>query len=116
MTVLTWDKPDKVLTTEAWKGISADGAPPGVYTPNMSDDDMLRWKAKLVGKTTDEPRVEIRKTAQNGVQMKIVVDHEGVLLSMNGTAWLRPREVKALQKAIGEALDALHSLNQSEYD
>lgn len=49
MSVLGWDKPAKVLTTEEWKSISADSAPPGVYVPNMSVDDMERWKAKMVG-------------------------------------------------------------------
>ena len=42
MSVLDWDKPGRVVSIEEWKGISADSAPPGVYTPNMSDEDMKK--------------------------------------------------------------------------
>ena len=59
--VLMWEKPEKVMSVEAWKSISACGAPPGVYTPNMSEEDMFKWKAKLVGKLGEiEEVVEIR--------------------------------------------------------
>ena len=51
------------MSIEQWKSISADGAPPGVYCPNMTKKDMLEWKAKLIsGKKGSIPRVEIRKT------------------------------------------------------
>ena len=61
--VLSWEKPKKKMNTEEWKKISADGAPPGVYTPNMSREDKLKWKAKLIkGK---RPRVEVRKTFES---------------------------------------------------
>lgn len=48
MGILMWDTPEKVMSIESWKSISADGAPPGVYTPNMSRGDALSWKAKIV--------------------------------------------------------------------
>jgi hypothetical protein len=58
--VLDWNKPEKIMSTEEWKSISADGAPLGVYTPNMSKEDMLKWKAKYI--SGKDERVEIRKT------------------------------------------------------
>lgn len=74
MTLLMWDKPEKIMSTEAWASLySADGAPPGVYVPNMSTADMLRWKAKLVGTRSGQPRVEVRKVTENGTQMLMVV-------------------------------------------
>lgn len=60
MNVLMWDKPAKIMTEEERAAAyQADGAPPGVYVPNMSDEDRRRWKAKKIG--GDHPRVEIRK-------------------------------------------------------
>jgi hypothetical protein len=61
MTVLMWDKPEPVLSKEEWAGNQADGAPPGTFMSNMSRDDNLRWKAKLVGATLGFPQVEIRR-------------------------------------------------------
>ena len=58
--VLDFGKIKKAMPHSEWEKISADGAPPGVYCPNMSVEDMHKWKAKLVGGT--DPRVEIRKT------------------------------------------------------
>ena len=71
MSVLNWKKPNKVMSVESWKEISAEDAPAGVYTPNMSWDDKLKWKAKYIGGLS--PRVEIRKTTDNGTQVLIVV-------------------------------------------
>ena len=129
--ILMWEKPQQIMSTEAWKKISADGAPPGVYTPNMSKDDMMKWKAKLIkGKT---PRVEIRKTFQksNGkgypsaekyvgvcCQALIIVslsNIEGmkdcdVLVSMNGKCGMSFREVAEFNQAIAEANEVLLSL------
>lgn len=127
--ILMWENPQKIMSTEAWKSITADGAPAGVYTPNMSKSDMLKWKAKLIkGKN---PRVEIRKTFQksNGkkypethigvcCQALIIVsleDIEGmkncsVLVSMNGKCGMSLSEVIELDKAIIEATEVLKSL------
>jgi hypothetical protein len=59
--ILMWDKPTPVMTKEQRDSISADGAPPGCYVPNMSPTDRMRWKAKLVGTTKGFPQVEIRR-------------------------------------------------------
>ena len=71
--ILCWDKPKKVRTTQEWKDhYGFDDGPTGGFMPNMSDDDKVKWKAKLVGTTTGYPQVEIRKTA--GSQMTIIVN------------------------------------------
>lgn len=59
MSILSWEKPPRRTSVENWKSISADGAPPGVYSPNMSQEDRLKWKAKLVGKKGGIKQVEI---------------------------------------------------------
>ncbi len=71
MGILSWNKPEKVMTTEQWEDISADGAPPGVYVPNMSKEDQLKWKAKLTGKKFGYPQVEIRR---NGMVLIVCLD------------------------------------------
>ena len=69
--LLNFDTPPKLLTTkEHNEKYVACGAPLGVYVPNMSDEDMERWKGKHV--TGKDERVEIRKTL-NGVQLVIFV-------------------------------------------
>jgi hypothetical protein len=61
MSVLSWDKPEKVLSVDEWKSNHADGAYPGTWCPNMSPEDSKKWKAKLVGNTLGFPQVEIRR-------------------------------------------------------
>lgn len=69
MTVLMWDKPKKARSAEKHADMySADGAPPGCYAPNMSEEDTMRWKAKFVNLKTDYPQVELRR---NGVVVVI---------------------------------------------
>lgn len=116
--MLKWDKPEKIMTTAEWMAISADCAPPGVYTPNMSREDMLEWKAKYTGGR--HPRVEIRKTVigkdrrneddyrQNYAQLKVIVDADSVRLSGNGTADFSVQEFAQLFLAVSEARVALH--------
>lgn len=129
--VLTWDKPPQALETEDWKRISADGAPPGVYHPNMSPEDMLLWKAKIVGTRQGDPRVEIRKTVIGSepygsgrperrwtacAQMLMIVwppssdGRSRVRISLNGTADFSPREHAELERAVHEAQNALIGL------
>ena len=115
MSVLSWAKPEKIMITEQWQRISADGAPPGVYTPNMSEADRQLWKAKYAGGKF--PRVEIRKTVtgpmrpapawdgfrQNYAQLLVIVDAYGVRLSSNGTADFTGSEFGELAQAVAEA-------------
>jgi len=76
MSILSWDKPKRARSKEAHAQISADGAPPGVYVPNMSQEDQLKWKAKLVGVKTGHPQVEIRRT-HRGNGLVIIVSLGG---------------------------------------
>lgn len=96
-TILCWDKPKKARTTEEHnKKYSSDSGVDGTYVPNMSEKDMLKWKAKHI--KGDDTRVEIRKTAVNDKrgnysQMLIVVRPDGSLvMSGNGKADVKASE------------------------
>ena len=111
MGILMWDKPQKKLSKKEWEAISADGAPPGVYHPNMSDQDRERWKAKKVG--GKNPRVEVRKTTRGKnlkggnsySQLLVIVFKDGRLqMSANGTSVMEAAE---LVEVVIEASDAL---------
>jgi len=128
--VLSWEKPQKIMTTEEWKSISADCAPPGVYTPNMSEEDMFKWKAKLIGKKAKIPRVEIRKSFKKSnnktypegrhiyAQVLIIVSLKNidgmkdckVVISTNGKIGFSLKEVEELNIAIKEAQTVLENL------
>jgi hypothetical protein len=139
--LLFWDKPEKVMSTEKWKSISADGAPPGVYLPNMTDEDAERWKAKIKYAKTDHPQVEIRKTVR-GSQMVLIVALDGwtyrpsghvvgetregesnyrhhategyqVRMSVNGPLWWKWPDFLDLTIAVHEARNVLTALKES---
>ncbi len=101
MKLLNFEEPKKAMSTDDWKKISADGAPPGVYRPNMSREDMYKWKAKKIG--GKDPRIEIRKSG-NGSQMLLVVRNDTVQFSSNGKIILETEELMA---AIAEAKENL---------
>lgn len=61
--ILSFAKPKKVMSSEDYASISADSAPPGVYSGNMSTEDRHKWKAKLVGQKSKNYRIEIRSEA-----------------------------------------------------
>jgi hypothetical protein len=110
VSILDWSRPPKAMTTQEWQAISADSAPPGVWTPNMSREDALKWKARRIG--GDTPRVEIRKTVTGGshyAQLLVVVTLEDVTMSMNGRAKFSMREFTELDQAVSEAHDRLES-------
>lgn len=138
MTILSWDKPEKIMSIEAWKSISACGAPPGVYVSNMSTADRQKWKAKLIkGKYT---RVEIRKQAGPQTQTLIVVSLPGqatesynswvrgpdgkyikldrghddnVRMSMNGPSVFSYAQFEDLHTAVSEAKAVLETLKEN---
>lgn len=110
--LLAWDKPPLAEPYEKWAAYQADSAPPGTYQPNMSDEWMGRWKAKMCGQRSGDLqknlRVEIRKSAGRSVQVKIVAYlSSGVLMSMNGTAEFTAREFAELPLAVAEAREAM---------
>lgn len=109
MTILSWDKPKQVLTKEQWQNISADSAPPGVYTPNMSEDDRLKWRAKLIKGVF--PKVEIRKGYRDGTNQVIVVSRAGgIKMSANNAVYLTWEEWREFNEAITEARQELEAL------
>lgn len=126
MGILRWDRPARAIPHEEWLRISADGAPPGVYTPNMSEADALAWKAKMAGqRTPGELRVEIRKAVSSPgtgrthrenkghrwpsyAQVVILVYADGeVRMSANGQMAFSPREWGELSQAVSEAREEL---------
>ena len=69
--VLTFEVPKKINSTQKHNEMHLSNADVnGTYVPNMSKEDMNRWKAKHI--KGDDERVEIRKTL-DGVQVLIVV-------------------------------------------
>lgn len=136
--VLSWDKPPKAIPHEEWLAISADCAPPGVYTPNMSEADRYRWKAALAGqRTPGELRAEIRKslgsegtggsgTSANGwkgdpgkrrrthAEALILVYEDGeVRMSANGQMAFSPQDWADLSLAVEEAREALRRYREA---
>jgi hypothetical protein len=136
--LLRWDKPEKIMSVEAWKDLSADSAPPGVYMPNMSQADAESWKAKLVGHKVGRPHVEIRKTVR-GVQLFLIVSqgkgykykyyvpdihaddqHTGTIginihISTNGALQMTFVEFDAMKQVINEATTVLAKLEDPDY-
>lgn len=122
MGILTFVAPSKVMSKADWKSISADGAPPGVYTPNMTKEAMLLWKAKHYNAGKENARIEISKTFywNNGLsypnhegysaQCKIVVQKKEprVIMSTNGKIAMGSQELVEFQLAIQEALQHLN--------
>lgn len=116
--ILSFEKPARAESVADWKKRSADGSPPGVYHPNMSKKDMMRWKAKHVNAGKPEARVEIQKTFQYhnnaerinyAAQVKIVVSNQepNVLISTNGKIAMSDLEFMEFQLAIAEAKTVL---------
>jgi hypothetical protein len=120
--VVCWDKPKKVSSTkEHNEKHSSDSGVAGTYVPNMSKEDMLKWKGTLKAKNTDHPFVELRKTFSRDGQYSqalVIVAHNGytykhdkpensrstnVRISLNGPAALTFDELEDMNWAIKEA-------------
>lgn len=103
MGILSWDKPEKVHDYV------------GKYGSNMSDEDMEKWKAKIVNRNKN-PRIEIRKI-MNGTNVKLMIttgakitrrpydSSEGfnIHLALNGTCKMTFRDYEEMLEAIEEA-------------
>lgn len=137
MSVLSFAKPKKTQSVEDWKNISADGAPPGVYISNMSEEDKKKWKAKVVGSQSLNFQIEIRseKTGSNLLAIvngkmptkseaideskprwghpKDPVPHE-IKLSANGPMLFSREAWDEFQKAVAEARLVLKLLDEEE--
>jgi hypothetical protein len=122
--LLEFEKPKKIRSTEEHNKMyssSADAA--GTYVPNMSKEDMLKWKAKHI--TGEDERIEIHKTI-DGVQVVIIVykkakpvkynhedvqawhkRHQSVKMSMNGKLDMTWDNWWDLTEAVKEAFEIL---------
>lgn len=115
--LLSFEPPKKIMSEEERvEKYSSDSNVPGTFVPNMSVDDMRRWKGKHI-KGKDE-RVEIRKSIW-GTQIVIIVyknelyedgelERKQVQISANGKMYLTLEEYKELQQVIDEALYILN--------
>lgn len=120
--LLDFNKPKKIMSEkERQEKYSSDCEVPGTYVPNMSINDMKKWKGKYI-KGKDE-RVEIRKTV-SGTQLVVIVYkevryeeckysysnetyqslvHKNIHISANGKILLTFHEYKELLQVIEEA-------------
>lgn len=132
--ILSFAKPDRVRSVEEWKNDnSADGAPPGVYVPNMSKGDQLLWKAKVVGTRSGDHQIEIRSMAP-GSNLVVIVNGSmpnrdkalryqkaleetphSIKISANGPTFYTKELWEAFQKAISEAHSILESLDSKDH-
>ena len=88
MGILVWDEPEKAMPIEDWKELSADGAPPGVYTLNMSGEDAMKWRAKLTGTKRGNPQVEIRKRCEVDGALALIIVSLGDGITKPGS-WVK---------------------------
>lgn len=116
MGILNFDKPKKVSPTKEHNDyFQSDSGVAGTYVPNMSEADLLKWKAKKIGGT--DPRVEIRKTVKGhepgakypmSAQVLMVVrPNRSVVMSANGRMVFGPAVFDEFQQAVAEAVIAL---------
>lgn len=134
MSILAWEEPPRAMTQEEWESVTADGAPPGVYAPNMSQDWAQRWKARLAGqRTPGELRVEVRKTVTSPgtgrthrenpgnrlpahAQALILIYADGeVRVSANGPMAFSPQDWRDLATAVTEARAALAAYQKGRH-
>lgn len=123
MSLIDFNKPQKIRSTFDHNQIyGSDSGVAGTYVPNMSDEDMDKWKGTHI-KGEDE-RIEIRKTI-GGVQLLIMVsksikftsyfdnrkewlkNHKNVRISMNGKMDITFDEYDEFIKVIEEAKNLL---------
>jgi hypothetical protein len=74
MALLNFEKPAKVTVEAGFDGAYTDGG----FTPQMSDADAHRWKAKKFNVGKDGGRIELRKSFEpNSTQVHIIVALDG---------------------------------------
>lgn len=129
--ILSFAKPKKVMSSEDYASISADSAPPGVYSGNMSQADLLRWKAKLVGSRSGNHQIEIR-TTEPAANLVVIVNGAmpnvekrktwlqretepfSIKLSANGPTFYDPNLWGRLMEAVREARQVLDLLDTED--
>lgn len=134
MGVLSFKKVERAVSKEEYaNSYPSDSGVPGTYSGNMSEEDSLRWKAKVVGQRQGNHAIEIR-TTEAGANLVISVSgkmpkpipqkwgpdlvkvpHE-VKLSANGPAFFSPHVWGTLILAVAEAKGVLCLLDGPEGD
>ena len=113
MTIINWDKPKKLRSTEKHNNMcSSDCGVPGTYVPNMSYEDRESWKGKHINKTKNNERIELRKTFSrcgSYAQVLIVLEKEGtVSISSNGKIAMTFDDWDEVNAVVKEALDLIN--------
>jgi hypothetical protein len=110
MGLISWDKPKKVMSTEAHNSTySSDSGIAGTYVSNMSREDMLKWKGKKFIKTP-KPRIEVRKYfPQGGANVLIIVSksNPNYTISTNGKIMMSLKDMGEFHDVINEAYELL---------
>ena len=124
-TLISWEKPRKVRSTDEHNRMNqADCDVPGTYVPNMSHEDMKKWKGKIVGTRIGHPQIEIRKypfviiLSNGGYKYKNytrdrtqdIVFH----MSSAGPIQFTQEELGEFFQVIEEAKDKLQELTEEE--
>jgi hypothetical protein len=116
--MISWEKPNKLRPTEEHNNMfSSDSGIAGTYVPNMSREDMLKWKGKKIigGKN---PRLEIRKTfPRSGANVLIIVSLSNApmfTISTNGKIQMSFEEMEEFKNVIDEAYLLLIEINANK--
>lgn len=107
--VLNWGTPKRAMTPEARNKISADGAPPGVYTVNASKEDEQKWWALLKGMRKPPLYVEAKKSFGPTLTRLVLKVYENgdVRFSANGTVQMEAQDWVEFGHAVEEAAAAI---------
>lgn len=124
---ISWEKPKKARTAEEHNDLhSSDSGVDGTFVPNMSDEDLYRWKGKLVKLRTPKGdpaayQVELRKSIR-GTQIVVIVATNGyryknlkpeqtrdinVHVSLNGGLQLTDEEWDEFKAVVDEAKEKI---------
>lgn len=126
MGIISWDKPRKIHSTKDHNEMySSDCDVPGTYMPNMSKDDIKKWKGRVVGAKIGSPQVEIRKNYMlvivslgGGYQHKFYTREKTVginlHISMAGPTQLTFQDWDDMKAAVDEARQKLEALARGE--
>jgi len=123
---------ERKMSVDSWKGVQADGAPPGTYIPNMTPKYLAMWKAEVIGVKTGNFKVEIRRVIRgvcvciNVLGEKYVPSEKDyrdrwkrvdpklsggcVAISMNGTVFMSLSDLAEMNQAIEEAIGVTRRL------
>jgi len=103
MAILTFEKPKKVRKTEEHNiKFMSDSGVNGTYVPNMSEDDMKRWKAKHI-EGDNEPKKYPSGAWNSPAHKQWYEQRDNIKISMNGSLWMSFDEQIEMQQAIEEA-------------